>query len=98
VLNPCFYRTDSIPVADFLGPAWVFIGLVAAGAGIGVLHLLAIGVRDGTAAHDFRLKVVTLRDDYRRQMKASAGDEVIEVEVVGEVPAGAVPAEARQAA
>jgi len=66
--------------------AWIVVSVIAMLAILGILHTLAINVRNQTAYHEMRLGAARLKMDYIRQLQFERGmtEEPIPVDVLEE--------------
>lgn len=58
------------PMVDLPPFAWLTIALLAGGALLGALHVVAARVRDHTLAHDVRFQAIALRTRHLAMIKA----------------------------
>lgn len=86
-MDPERRPADEPSVVQFPLEVWLILAAITTIGVVGMLHAVAALTGEVKNAHDLRIKVATLREDYQRQLRASA--EAAEAQEAQPAPAPA---------
>ncbi|MEM1329994.1 MAG: hypothetical protein AAGG07_05485 [Planctomycetota bacterium] len=73
-MNPSARPLDVPDVSDLPAWFWAAFGIASFASIVVMLHCVSAGIRRETTVHDLRVRVITLRNTYVRQLRALRGD------------------------